>query len=78
MSGGVGGFLDGLACRVSGHIWVQQTEIDGVMVCTRCAATDGQPRPRARRRRRIVPAESIVPENRPWLEPPFMASQFDQ
>jgi hypothetical protein len=78
MSGGLGSFLDGFACRISGHIWLQQTEVDGVMMCTRCGATLGQARTRGRRRRQSAPAESIIPENRPWLEPPFMASQFDQ
>ena len=75
--------LDGLACRIAGHIWLQQidTEPDGVKVCVRCGARDDTEARRLRwRQRRGLPKQrpvaDIVPEDRPWLEPPFQPREF--
>jgi hypothetical protein len=78
--------LDGLACGVAGHVWLQQieTESDGVMVCVRCGARDetGVDAARAEAQAREAhggdtdegqqsDGPDLVPESRPWLEPPF-------
>jgi hypothetical protein len=66
---GLGEMLDGLACGVGGHIWVQQNGIDDVMNCSRCGAQADQPTADSGE---PSESESIVPEERPWLDPPFM------
>jgi hypothetical protein len=70
---GLGGMLDGLACGVGDHIWVQDTDVEGVMARSRCGA-EGDVPPVS-----DVAAdgsESIVPRNRPWLEGPFTSDEL--
>ena len=77
---GFGRALDGFACRVAGHIWVPHADTEGVLVCTRCGVGDDSEARRRWgrpiRRRRAERTAPIVPEERPWLEPPFMTSEF--
>ena len=54
---------------VGGNVWVQTNGIDGVMSCTRCGAQADQP---TVAKNEPAGSESIVPTDRPWLEPPFM------
>jgi hypothetical protein len=69
---GIGEMLDGLACGVGGHIWVQDTGVQGVMSCSRCAGqADAAPTPSAA----STDTESIVPKHRPWLEGPFLSDE---
>jgi hypothetical protein len=76
---GLGGMLDAVACGISGHIWVVNSGVDGVMVCSRCGAQDDAPPARESRAGESragetdvsEPPDSLVPEHRPWLEPPF-------
>jgi hypothetical protein len=71
---GLGELLDELACGVGGHIWIQNTEVDGVMVCTRCGVHDeAPPLPQPAEDPGTSDGESLVPEHRPWLEPPYTA-----
>jgi hypothetical protein len=70
--------LDGVACRVAGHIWVPQVEVEGVLLCARCGARDdSEARRRWGRPRRRQPKDKppLIPENRPWLEAPFTRSE---
>jgi hypothetical protein len=70
---GLGTALDTLACRIGGHVWVRQVEDapEGVLVCTRCQARDDTDV--ASVHPQVQPHESLVPESRPWLEPPYEA-----
>lgn len=69
--------LDGLACNVSGHIWVQDNDVEGAMSCTRCGAQVEQaPPPAVDDDPGPGDAGAIVPEHRPWLEPPFTVPEM--
>jgi hypothetical protein len=64
----LGELLDAAACGLSGHIWVQHPEAEGVLACTRCGEqAEADPLPPAP----AADDESLVPEFRPWLEPPY-------
>jgi hypothetical protein len=65
--------MDGLACSVGGHIWVQDTGAEGVMACSRCG-TEGDAPPVSDVA--TDSSESIVPHNRPWLEGPFTSDEL--
>jgi hypothetical protein len=74
MTSAIGRLLDGVACGVAGHIWVQHPEVDGVMICARCGRA-GQNR-RTRVRRRPTPPDAVIPEeDRPWMKPPYAAGE---
>jgi hypothetical protein len=65
----LGELLDAAACGLSGHIWVQHPEAEGVLACTRCGEqAEAAPPPEAP----ATEEESLVPEFRPWLEPPYL------
>jgi hypothetical protein len=68
----LGEMLDGLACGVGGHIWIQRNGIEDVMTCSRCGAQAEQPAVESE----SDESESIVPEARPWLDPPFMVTDI--
>ena len=78
---GLGSLLDAAACGISGHIWVVNTGIDGVMVCSRCNAHEDAP-PAPEVTDQDDPANlndavdtddssSLIAEHRPWLDPPY-------
>jgi hypothetical protein len=66
--------LDELACKVAGHVWVQANDIEGVMTCTRCNAQAEQAPapPGSDDVSESEESDSVIPEDRPWLEPPFV------